>query len=282
VESATNPVDGVRIAFRRFDPPAGTTPAGPAVVLVHGSALSQVIWRGLGFVRELGADRPVVTLDLRGHGRSGKPHEDAAYSPHRMASDVVAVLDEAGLDQVDYVGYSLGGRVGFALLDEHPHRVRRFVSVAGSAANRPGAFDRLFFPGCTAAVETGGMEGFLARWQAHSGPIDPQTRSALAANDPLALAAYLRAGENEDGVAAERLPAITNATLLLVGDQDDERLAAAEHLVAVLPAARLDVLAGAGHGDVLRHPGALPAVRAFLTPALLDRDPPRAPGPQAK
>ena len=102
---AENPADGVRIAFR-------TTGSGPAVVLVHGTALSQVIWRGFGYSRELADQFTVITLDLRGHGRSDKPHDRQVYSVESMVGDVLAVLDATGTDRAHYVGYSLGGRVG--------------------------------------------------------------------------------------------------------------------------------------------------------------------------
>lgn len=60
---AINAIDGAKVAYR-------TKGAGPAVVLVHGTALAQVVWRGFGYVKDLSADHTVITLDLRGHGRS--------------------------------------------------------------------------------------------------------------------------------------------------------------------------------------------------------------------
>ncbi len=260
MDVATNPVDGVKIAYRTF----GT--GGPAVVLVHGTGLSQVIWRGFGYARDLSADHLVITPDLRGHGRSDKPHEDGAYTPERFAGDVLAVLDQLGVERAGYVGYSLGGRVGFSLADTHPQRVDRFVSVAGAPGIRPGAIDRVFFPGCRQAIEAGGMSGFLTEWQERTGAeIDRSTQAAFAANDPEALAAYMRAADADPGVPLEHLSAWRTPTLLLVGDQDTERVLAAQEAAAIVPGARLEVLPGVGHGDVLRDPRALPAVRAFLT-----------------
>jgi pimeloyl-ACP methyl ester carboxylesterase len=258
VDLATNPLDGVPIAYRS----AGT---GPAVVLVHGTALSQAIWRGFGYVRDLAVDHQVITLDLRGHGRSGKPHEASAYGMEFFVADVLAVLDEVGVGRADYLGYSLGGRVGFSLADAHPQRVRRFVSVAGAPANTPGAFDRVFFPRCILALESSGMPGFLDDWEADAqGSLDPATRAAFAANDPVALAAYMREAENDAGVPPDRLARLEPETLLLVGSGDHERFTAAEYVAATSPRARLVVIPGAGHGDVLRHPDALPLIRRFL------------------
>ena len=261
VDFAINPLDGVRIAYR-------STGSGPAIVLVHGTALSQVIWRGFGYVKELAADHTVITLDLRGHGRSDKPHQESAYRMEFFVADVLAVLDLLRVEHTDYLGYSLGGRVGFSVIDAAPERMRRFISAAGAAGNRLGAFDRVFFPGCVEVLEAAGMDGFINSWQVYSGgPLDRATRAAFAANDAQALAAYMRMAERDTGVPDSRLAGFTTPTLLLVGSEDEERLAAAEHVQAIAPRARLQVISGVTHGELLRHPDTLPAIRAFLAEA---------------
>ena len=115
-------LDGVRIAF---DATAGERP----VLLVHGFASTAVgTWGGSGWVRALGeAGRGAITPDLRGHGRSDKPHRVADYAPRQLAADLVAVLDTLELEQVDVIGYSLGSRVVAALAQLAPERVRRLV-----------------------------------------------------------------------------------------------------------------------------------------------------------
>jgi pimeloyl-ACP methyl ester carboxylesterase len=258
MDYVTNPIDGVRIAYRR-------TGAGPAIVMVHGTALSQVIWRGFGYLRAFDPDHTVITLDLRGHGRSDKPHDPAAYTMDRFVADVLAVLDVLDVERADYLGYSLGGRIGFSVAEAVPQRIGRFVSAAGAPGNQLGAFDRVFFPGCSQTLVDGGMAGFLDGWQAHSGsPVDAATRAAFAANDPLALAAYMRNAELDAGIGEAALARFSPPTLMLVGAADEERLTVAEHVVAVAPHARLHVIQGAGHGNVLRHPEAIPTIRAFL------------------
>ena len=255
----TNPIDGLRIAYHR----AGT---GPAVVMIHGSALSHAVWREFGYVRDLAADHTVIALDLRGHGRSGKPHAQAAYRMELFVADVLTVLDQLEIDRADYLGYSLGGRIGFALADAYPERVMKFISAAGAPGNQPGAFDRIFFPGCIQTLESGDLQAFLATWQAFSGQtLDPVTRAAFATNDGPALAAYMCQSEREPGVPDSRLAGFIPPTLLLVGSEDSQRLGAAEQVRATVPRASLHVIPGATHADLLSRPEALSAVRAFLS-----------------
>jgi pimeloyl-ACP methyl ester carboxylesterase len=258
VDYATNPTDGIRIAYR-------TIGEGAPLVLAHGTALSQAIWRGFGYLREFSRDHQVITLDLRGHGRSDKPHTANSYAMHLFAEDVLAVLNALGVSSADYVGYSLGGRVGFSVASTHPSRIRSFVSLAGAPGTGVGAFDRVFFPGSLPALETGGMPAFLEGWERASGaPLDPITRGAFAANDAAALAAYMRETEHEERVTDAALSTMPMPVLLVAGSRDAERLRAAHHVLGVLPSAQLRVIEGATHADTPRHPEALAATREFL------------------
>ena len=88
---AINPVDGTRIAFSVIDSDAGA--GSPSLLLAHGSALSSAIWRGFGYVRPLRERYRLILPDLRGHGRSDKPHVPDAYAMDLIVDDVLAVLD---------------------------------------------------------------------------------------------------------------------------------------------------------------------------------------------
>ena len=118
--------DGVRIAY---DVTEGPRP----VLLVHGFAsTAAATWGATGWLRTLeGAGRSVLAPDLRGHGRSDKPHRPGAYSPTEMAADLCAVLDDAGATQVDVIGYSMGVRVVSALTQHAPERIRR-ITLGGA------------------------------------------------------------------------------------------------------------------------------------------------------
>lgn len=104
-------------------------PAGPAILAVHGFASSaQVNWFATGWVRELvRSGFRVVAIDLRGHGRSDKPHDPAAYSMQQLVTDVRTVLDTYLLNELGVVGYSLGARIGWHASLGTEHRITRAV-----------------------------------------------------------------------------------------------------------------------------------------------------------
>ena len=271
MDYATNPTDGIRIAYRVTAPPAGAEGSTSAenaatpIVLVHGTALSQAIWRGFGYLKALSPGRPVITVDLRGHGRSDKPHADHSYAMPLFVGDVLAVLDALGLERAHYLGYSLGARVGFSLAAEAPGRVASFTSVAGAPGTGVGVFDRVFFPGSIAALERGGMPAFLADWEEASGnAVDPMTRAAFLANDGAALAAYMRETERQPRVPDAAIAAFPMPVLLVAGSRDRPRLEAAHHVAGLLPGAELRIVEGANHADTPRHPEVLPLVETFL------------------
>lgn len=104
---------------------------GAPVVLIHGYTGSvEQHWVVPGVVARLAQDYQVIALDLRGHGKSAKPHEPGGYA--RMEQDVVRVLDELKLTRAHIVGYSLGGNFVNKLLVTSPDRVRTAVLVASS------------------------------------------------------------------------------------------------------------------------------------------------------
>ena len=116
--------DGVAIATYEFG-----NPDHPTVVLVHGFASSALgNWNLTGWVRDLvRAGCHIIAIDQRGHGASDKPHDPTGYSMQILAEDVLSVLDTFLLDEVQYVGYSLGARVGWKAARSYPERISRAV-----------------------------------------------------------------------------------------------------------------------------------------------------------
>lgn len=85
--------DGVKISYTERG-------AGPPVVLIHGWAVDSGMWGKV--TAALAPDFRVIAIDCRGHGRSDKPHEPAAYGP-KMAGDIVRQLDHLRIPQAHLV-----------------------------------------------------------------------------------------------------------------------------------------------------------------------------------
>jgi len=96
---------------------------GPPLVLQHGGYGSMEDWYEYGYITELKHRFRLVLIDARAHGKSGKPYDSEKYSPELHAGDVVAVLDETKVARCHYLGFSLGGRIGYWLARFYPQRL---------------------------------------------------------------------------------------------------------------------------------------------------------------
>jgi pimeloyl-ACP methyl ester carboxylesterase len=100
--------------------------AGDDVVLcLHGWPQHWYEWRHL--MPALADRYRVIAPDLRGYGWSDVPA--SGYEKENMASDVLAVLDELGIERVKLVGHDWGGLIGFMLALREPRRIERYLSL---------------------------------------------------------------------------------------------------------------------------------------------------------
>jgi len=98
---------------------------GPPLVLVHGLRAHARVWTRT--VPYFTPPYHVLAPDLRGHGDSA--WSDEGYGTPRYAADLTAWLDALGLDRVDLIGHSAGGRTAVTIAAAHPQRVARLVIV---------------------------------------------------------------------------------------------------------------------------------------------------------
>ncbi len=98
---------------------------GPSeLVLLHGGAQNAHTWDTVA----LALDRPLLALDLPGHGRSGW-REDQAYWPAPNAEAMAVAIRALAPDAGAVVGMSLGGLTALELSRLAPDLVRRLVLV---------------------------------------------------------------------------------------------------------------------------------------------------------
>ncbi|WP_293786160.1 alpha/beta fold hydrolase [uncultured Aeromicrobium sp.] len=118
-------VDGVRLHIVE----GGTGRERPPLVLVHGWPQHWWIWRAI--LPALARHYHVVAVDLRGHGWSAAPPARGdAYDKRVLARELLALLDELGLERPVLVGHDWGGWVSLLAASLAPERVRGVVAVA--------------------------------------------------------------------------------------------------------------------------------------------------------
>jgi pimeloyl-ACP methyl ester carboxylesterase len=245
---------------------------GAPVVLVHGFGNRLEIWTTTGIAPALARDHRVITFDLRGHGRSDKPHDPARYG-HEMALDIVRLLDHLGIARAHIVGYSLGAHLTSELLTLHPERFSSATLIAGY-----GRFDWSTAAARQADTVANELEQhcisrtLMVRLSSPSGrPTEDSLRHVEArcfadsTTDRMALAAAFRSW-GDQAMTEAATSAVKVPTLAIVGSEDPMRYGL-EELVRLRPSVKLVVVEGATHAGrsgILQRPETIAALRGFL------------------
>jgi 3-oxoadipate enol-lactonase len=229
---------------------------GPAIVLLHGFANDRTLWDPQ--VEALRGRWRVIVPSLRGFGDS--PDTDGApVSMDTYADDVVALLDELGIERAVVGGISMGGYVALSLALRHGHRLRGLVLAGTRAAADPPEWaayreqmvrtvrergaeavvenygDKPFAPGCSLAVKDR-LRTMIRR----------QPTQGLASGT---LGMARRPDRSKD------LARIGVPTLVVHGTEDAYvPIAEAQAMQRAIPDARFVAIAGAGHLCNADHP----------------------------
>jgi pimeloyl-ACP methyl ester carboxylesterase len=238
---ATNPIDDVRTYFEDADG------SGQPVLVYPGFTDPLEYTKTSPLAQGLVDEFRLVFADHRGQGRSDRPHDPSSYAITTRVADAVAVLDALGIERAHYLGFSWGARLGFAIGEHAPDRVRSLVLCG----NQPYAWalDGPMVRGVRDAVAAGvarGMNAFLETWESSIGePFPEPGRSWILENDPLALEAAFRSTSTEGSVSRD-LTAWKVPCLIYAGD-DDEMHENAARAATEIPNATFVSLPGHTH-----------------------------------
>lgn len=225
---------------------------------IHGSGRPLVLLHGAfmtidGFGRLLPAlaeEHQVIAVEQQGHGRTADIDRSLCYE--QMADDTAALLRHLAFNEVDVVGYSLGGGVALQLALRHPGLVRKLV-VLSATFNAGG-----FHPGILEGISTVRAEAFAGS------PIEAAYLDV--APNPAGWRSLVEKVVDLDGRGQdwppESIEAITAPTMVVLGDSDVIRPEHAVELfrlrgggvagdLAGLPSAQLAILPGTTHAGVI-------------------------------
>ena len=252
-------VDCDRFAYRRWGKPSGVP-----IFLVQHLRGGMDHWDPL-LTDGLAEGREVILFNGRGiASSSGTPRNRM----EDMADDIAAVIRALGLEQVDLLGFSIGGWQAEEVALRHPRLVRKLLllgtglrggdptmdpkvpEVATNPVPTVEDFLFLFFGRSQAAVEAG-----RTFWERRHQRVDQDPPSSLevAQAQLEAVAAYAEPLPGENPYAY--LNAITQPTLVLNGE-NDVMIASINswHLAQNIPDAQLLIYPDAGHGAHFQYP----------------------------
>lgn len=242
---------------------------GPPVVLLHGgTGSSESYWANQ--VPVLSEHFRLILMDHRGFGESDYEGE---FSIPACASDLLALLDELGIESASIVGLSLGGAIGLQFALDNPERVRRLVLADTFSGVFTAQFRRFIDFALIEAIQAGGHDlmfelnllfAFSERYLAENAADFEEQKRAWRSMDVARYVESLRA--IRDWSVDDRLGEISAPALVLWGSEDIEvPRVYADRLAEGLPHAVLSLIENAGHKSCADRPEAFnKAVLAFL------------------
>jgi pimeloyl-ACP methyl ester carboxylesterase len=114
---------------------------GSTLLFVHGGSIDQTYWAEQ--VKYFSPDYTVVTLDLPGHGKSGKGRRN--WSVQGFADDIYLVIKRLNLKNVILIGHSMGGSINLITATSHPTNIVGFIGIdnfKNAATPLPESFEK--------------------------------------------------------------------------------------------------------------------------------------------
>jgi pimeloyl-ACP methyl ester carboxylesterase len=259
-------------------------PANPRVlVCVHGLARQGRDFDTLA--RDLCAEYRVVCPDVVGRGRSDRLADPMGYAIPGYVADMVTLVARLDVEQVDWVGTSMGGLIGLGLASLPGSPVRKLVLNDVGPAIEPSAITRIAgylgqpvtwktveeAAAALRAISLGFGPHTDEQWMALTRPqLVPAPGGGFVSHYDPAIAVPVRAMTPEMAKAGEAMlwqsyDRVACPTLLLRGaDSDLLSAATARAMTERGPRARLVEFAGVGHAPTLVAPDQRATVRSFL------------------
>lgn len=253
---------------------------GPPAVLCHGiTATRRYVLHGSKALARAGYE--VSTYDARGHGESDPAPVGEGYGYPELVGDLERVVaDQVGDGKFLLGGHSMGAHTAIAYALRHPERVAGLALVGPvyTGAIEPESLE--YWDGLAAALESGGVDGFVAYIDEEQG-IDPRWRDSvlrftrerlLLQRRPEALAQALREVPRSRPFGSLKELAGLEVPTLVVASNDDadpgHPYEAAAAYAKALPNARL-LSEGEGESPLAWQGGKLSrALAAFYAEAL--------------
>jgi pimeloyl-ACP methyl ester carboxylesterase len=231
--------------------------SGATLLLSHGYSSTCRMWDGQ--IAALRDRYQVVVWDMRGHGESDYPADQSLYSEELTVGDMKTLLDQVGAKTAIVAGLSLGGYMSLAFHATHPERVRALMLFdTGPGFKKDEARTKW---NATAHKRAADLE---ARGLAALNTSDEVKLTRHRGADGLAHAARGMLAQKNDRVI-QSLDSIKVPTLVLVGANDTNFLAATDYMAGKIKGSTKAVIPDAGHAANLHQPARFnQAVEAFL------------------
>jgi len=260
------------------------TGSGEPLIAIHGLTESTLYWSLPGVTGKLAENFRVISMDMRGHGRTIVHGEPSGFDAETMGEDISSLADHLGIGKFHLLTHSTGGFVSSRYAMKNSSRLLSLIFTDTSSATavinaKPESIKR-FNDKFAKSFENKTWDDVFADIAATPGPFyrgiaesDPASRDKMMAaakkiseiNDLNTIPKFIRSFYKDPDPMIEGLRKITCPALIIYGEKDDLFIEPGKLLANEIPGAKLIEYKGIGHMTALEAPERLAEdVTAFI------------------
>jgi len=228
---------------------------GEPLLLVHGLGSSTRDWEAS--VPIFSKDYQVITVDIRGHGKTDKPK--GPYSIKNFAKDIADILMSLGFNSVNVLGISLGGMIVIQLTIDYPELIKTLAVVNSAPTSGDLSLFEKVINDRIEIIKAKGMRGIgeAIAPVLFIKPEQEELRNKFverwAENNPEAYISALKSIKAWS-VSDDQLHTIKCPTLILASDQDYSPVSVKKELVKKIQNSHLVIINDARHALPIEKP----------------------------
>lgn len=215
---------------------------GEPLLLLHGFTGDSGTW--LPFIPFWKKNYKVITVDIIGHGKTDSPEDVAKFSMRESVDHLKAIIDSLHIAPVHLLGYSMGGRLALAYVNEYPETVKKLIlesASPGLKTEMERQQRRIQDEKLGDSILEQGIINFVDKWEKiplfkSQDRLDSTVKEAIRnqrlANNPIGLANSLKGmGTGAQSSYWSQISKLSIDTLLITGELDRKFDQIAEEMV---------------------------------------------------
>ncbi|WP_045523830.1 2-succinyl-6-hydroxy-2,4-cyclohexadiene-1-carboxylate synthase [Neobacillus niacini] len=231
---------------------------GYPLLLLHGFTGDYSTWKP--FCPVWGKHSKLIIPDIIGHGETESPEDIIRYKIESAAEDLIMLLDQLEIEQIDLLGYSMGGRLALTIAILYPERVRKLIlesASPGLKTDEERMLRRMKDGELANFINDRGIKSFVDYWEAiplfstmSSLPnaIKKSIREQRLANNAKGLTnSLLGMGTGSQSSWWGKLNQLSCEVLLLTGEKDEKFCKIAECMLEDMKKASWIIIIDCGH-----------------------------------
>jgi 3-oxoadipate enol-lactonase len=240
---------------------------GDPLIAVHGLNENTIYWSLSGVTERLASCCRVISMDMRGHGRTVVECDPSCFDAETIGADIIGLK----LGRFHLIGHSAGGFISSRLAMKDSSRFATLILTNTTSATSPVPGDpeaiRMFNEAFAQFIEKSDMDQVVAHSKQHPSPfftgvmeserseeLMASFRKVMEANERRLVGAFIRSFFTDPDMRVDGLRTIRCPVLIIYGDKDDWFIQSSRLMAKEIPGAEIIEYKGVGHISAFEAP----------------------------